>query len=649
MRGSGLDTNYTTRAGSLLPDDPVWDSYSEKLKPTTMRDALNWAVYLRQTFGDITSAIHRGVAYFVTGLDLISDKDNDIDSIDMYEKELLEKHGILPLLTEIGTDLEFNGNVFLSVLKPIKRALSCPKCRSIRYLSRLQRGEDYNFKDGKFTSSCPCGFSGEMEVLDYPDERSEKPLNVINWNPLNIDIDYCSLTNSERISYTPEAKDMEFLNDINQTIALETLPMTLLQAMCDKSSIIFDPDQILHLKNNTDAIDRAYTQGWGLPKWLGSFKYILMLLLLERQMEYCVKDVIMPIRLLFPDASQRGSDPSVGSQHNMHLQFFKQSVESALKNHAYKKSSWHMLPQAVGSVSLGGDGKGLIPIEIFEYMKGGLLDSLCIPDEFRKSTLFSGANTQPISLRMFEKTWANDALQLDIALRWYLHKCAVLLGWPELEGVLLRPSVLNDPMRMQVMSQEVAEGRLSKSTFYRAMQIDIRADERLRLQEIIDEHKFQNKVNEILNTLGATGGMLANDTQMILQAGSDAIASQQQGGMPSQEGGMAPQEGGMPSQGAGPIMGGTTPPPQTGDPMVDIQNMASMRPGAKVSVDQLNVDAQYAAQIIMTTPVGVARNRIYSMIKGVNPDLHAIVLSMVDQLEQQARSQGLDAARQGQM
>ena len=326
----------------------------------------------------------------------------------------------------------------------------------------------------------------------------------------------------------------------------------------------------------------------------------------------------------------------------MHLQFFKQSVESALKNHSYKKSSWHMLPQAVGSVSLGGDGKGLIPIEIFEYMKGGLLDSLCIPDEFRKSTLFSGANAQPISLRMFEKTWANDALQLDIALRWYLHKCAVLLGWPELEGVLLRPSVLNDPMRMQVMSQEVAEGRLSKSTFYRAMQIDIRADERLRLQEIIDEHKFQNKVNEILNTLGATGGMLANDTQMILQAGSDALAAQQQGGMP-------PQEGGMPAQGAGPIIGGTTPPPQTGDTMADIMNMASMRPGAKVSVDQLNVDAQYAAQIIMTTPVGVARNRIYSMIKGVNPDLHAIVLSMVDQLEQQARSQGLDAARQGQM
>jgi hypothetical protein len=37
------------------------------------------------------------------------------------------------------------------------------------------------------------------------------------------------------------------------------------------------------------------------------------------------------------------------------------------------------------------------------------------------------------------------------------------------------------------------------------------------------------------------------------------------------------------------------------------------------------------------------------MIKAANPDLHAIVKSIVDQLEQQARQQGLEAARQGQM
>lgn len=647
MLKSSIDTNYSSKSGSLLPNDPIWDSYSEQLKPQTMRDALHWATYLRHSFGDITSAIHRGVSYFISGIDLISDNDNDVDTLNFYEKELLDKHGILPWLTEVGMDLEFNGNVFISVLKPIKRSLICPKCKAIRYLAKMQRGEDYTFSNCKFTSECTCGYKGEFTVLDYPEENAQTPLNVISWNPLNIDIDYCSLTNSERISYTPEDKDMEFLNDNSQSVALETLPMTLLQAMCEKSSIIFDTDQILHLSNNTDAVDRAYTKGWGLPKWLGSFKYALMLMLMERQMEYCVKDVMLPLRFLFPDASQKGSDPSVGSQHNISLQFFKQTVENALKNQSYKKSSWHMLPQAVGSMSIGGDGKAIIPIDIFEYMKGGLLDSLCIPDEFRKSTLFSGANAQPISLRMFEKTWANDALQLDRALRWYLKKCNVLLGWPDLEGILLRPSILNDPMRMQILSTEVEAGRLSRSTFYRALQIDTRADARLRLHEAVEEQKFQQKLNEVMNTMGAAGSMLSADTQMVLQAGSDALNvgqgdpnAQPQGGDPSQGGQSLPQAPGS---------GAVTPPPQTGDPMMDIQNMASMRPGAKVSVDQLNVDAQYAAQIIFSSPVGVARNQIYSMIKAANPDLHAIVKSIVDQLEQQARQQGLEAARQGQM
>ena len=632
----------------VLGTDKIWESYTESLRPLTMRDALHWSNYLRSTYGDITTAIHRGVSYFVGGIELVSDNENDQEAINHYERELLDKHRLLPTLTDIGMDLAFNGNVFLSVTKPITRAVQCKSCGTIRYLNKLQRGEDYKFNEGTFSGKCTCGHSGDFTIIDFPNESAERPLNVINWNPLNIDIDHCTLSGAEKIAYTPEAKDMTFLTDENQSTALETLPLTIIQAMCNKSSIVFDPDQILHLRQSTDAISRSYSLGWGIPRWLSAFKYLIMLLLLERQLESCAKDYMLPIRLLFPDATQKGSDPSVGSQHNMHLQFLKQSVNNILSNQAYKKSSWHMLPQAVGSITLGGDGKSIIPVDLFEYMKGGLLDVLCIPEEFRKSTLFSGANSQPISLRMFEKTWANDALQMDIALRWYLKKCSTLLNWPDLEGVLMRPSIINDPARMQIMSTEVEAGRMSRSTLYRALSIDPRAEEKLLMQEAINAQKFQQELNKRMEVLGVTGSMFNATNQAILQAGADAQMQEQQG--------MAPQGAPMPPQGApapmmqgGPLPGAVMQPPQTGDPIMDIQSLASMRPGASVSVDQLNTDAQYAAQIIMTAPVGVARNRIYSMIKSANPDLHAIVLSMVDQLEQQAKSQGLDAARQGQM
>jgi hypothetical protein len=100
---------------------------------------------------------------------------------------------------------------------------------------------------------------------------------------------------------------------------------------------------------------------------------------------------------------------------------------------------------------------------------------------------------------------------------------------------------------------------------------------------------------------------------------------------------------------AGSVPGAIAQPMQTGDPIADIQNLASMKPGAKVTVEQLNVDAQMAADIIFRTQIGAPRNQLYSMIKSTNPDLHAIVSSMVDEIERQASQRGLDMARQGQI
>lgn len=640
--------NLTAR---LLGNDPIWESYASSLRPETMRDAFYWSHFLRSSYGDITSSIHRGVSYFIGGIELVSDNDNDHASLDHYEKQLLEKHKILPLLTDIGMDLQFNGNVFLSVVKPIKRAIQCPRCGNFRYIDQLTRGEDYKFREGVFSSACHCGFKGDFIMKDLVTKNEDSPLNVVSWNPLNINLDYCSLTNKERIWYTPESKDMDFLEDETQSTALSTLPATILEAMYKNQSVVFNEDSVLHLKQSTDAINRSYSLGWGLPRWLSAFKYLIMLLLLERQMESSVKDFMLPIRILYPDHTQKGSDPSVGSQHNIHLQHLKHQVEKALTTHSKKQSSWHMLPQAIGSLQLGGDGKAIIPIETFEYIKSGLLDVLCIPDELRKSTLFSGANAQPISLRMFEKTWANDALQYDSALRWYLKQCSIELNWPELEGVLLRPSVINDPARMQIMAQEVAEGRMSRSTFYRAMNIDMRAERKLLMQEAIDDAKFEQERAAKLETLGITGSMFNTPNQMILQAGADAQAMEQQQGMPLQS--VMPSQGGIPPQGgapmAGSVPGAIAQPVQTGDPIADIQNLASMQPGAKVTVEQLNVDAQTAADIIFKTQIGAPRNQLYSMIKSTNPDLHAIVSSMVDEIERQAAQQGLNMARQGQI
>jgi hypothetical protein len=83
--------------------------------------------------------------------------------------------------------------------------------------------------------------------------------------------------------------------------------------------------------------------------------------------------------------------------------------------------------------------------------------------------------------------------------------------------------------------------------------------------------------------------------------------------------------------------------------MLTIQNLQTVVAPNNATPDQLQADAQTVATILMSTPIGAPRNRIYSMVKQLNPTLYDISKSVLQQIEQQARQQGLEAARQGGM
>jgi hypothetical protein len=51
----------------------------------------------------------------------------------------------------------------------------------------------------------------------------------------------------------------------------------------------------------------------------------------------------------------------------------------------------------------------------------------------------------------------------------------------------------------------------------------------------------------------------------------------------------------------------------------------------------------------MHAPIGSARNQIYSAVKGMNRTLYDIAKSLLQGLENQAKQQGVEMARQGAM
>lgn len=90
-------------------------------------------------------------------------------------------------------------------------------------------------------------------------------------------------------------------------------------------------------------------------------------------------------------------------------------------------------------------------------------------------------------------------------------------------------------------------------------------------------------------------------------------------------------------------------PPQGGDPMSIIMNLRSMVTPEAVSLEQLNTDADQVANILAHTPAGIPRRQIYNTVKAKNQQLYDIANSRLEALENQAKQQGVEAMRQGQM
>lgn len=621
----------------ILLSGPIWDSYSTILYPRTLREALYWANWLKTRFGDYGAAIRRAVSYFMGGLDLTGEA-IDVASRDKYTKLLVTRHDILAKALEIGIDLQFNGNAFVSVFTPVSRALVCPYCGHESYIENMQRGVDYDFNGKTFVSTCEgCHRRADQIVKVYNISSEEHPLNLVNWSPLDISIDYCSITDTERITWTPGFNDKKFIENEADSAALQSLPKTILDAIINDESVLFKGESCLHMRRATDALNRNLVNGWGLPSWLPGFRYVILLMLLERQLEAGAKDFILPLRLLFPLPQEKtGSDPIAGNQFSLKLANLKQQVSAALQAQAIKQASWHMVSTPLGSMQLGGDAKAIIPVDVLEYVVNALLNTQCVPVEFDKPSLQIGNASPPVSFRMFEQTWSFDARQLDMMVGWYLRRCSSLLNWPQMEGSLVKPSIGDNPATVQVLQQGMAEGAVSKTTFYRRFNIDPRMERKRIMEEMMEEYKDNIEMEKKQQELGYSAEALGAAKQDMMNAGMSAL-------QPPQEAGAAPAEGGE-----APPPEGTIPAPQGGSASQTIGMLVSMQQ-KDVDIAQLQADAQQAAQLIIATPLGVARSRLYAQLRNGNETLHAMVKQLVEQMERGAAQKGIEMQRAGEL
>jgi len=313
---------------------------------------------------------------------------------------------------------------------------------------------------------------------------------------------------------------------------------------------------------------------------------------------------------------------------NLNMNDFSKQVMGMIKRHRANPTDWNFLPVPLEYQVLGGEAASLVPVDTMEHFEKRLLHSMGIPPEFYKTSLqvLQATGAGPvIGFKMFERTWQTFANQLNKWATWLTNKQGELLNWQIVEAKLKPMSMYEDPEIRQAKLELSAAGKVSDDTAFQTLGMNAEQERR----KLGDEQ--EEKAEEDAERQTRMDSQAANtEAARVPSPGEQILMAQQNAAAGAPAPGGAPAPAGVPAPGGAPLAA-----PMGGNAM-----------GATID-DLMNQADQIAQQLLVADPT-TRRSQLIS-IKHQNEALHAQVKSRLTQLEQQAKTQGVQMARQGQV
>jgi len=260
----------------------------------------------------------------------------------------------------------------------------------------------------------------------------------------------------------------------------------------------------------------------------------------------------------------------------MNMGTFVGQMQHMVENHRKQVTDVQVAPFPIGYQMLGGEAKSLSPKDSIQMALDELFTAMGYPAELYKGSL--SLQAAPVAMRLFEKEWAHLVTGYNNIIEWVVSLVGRYFRWSEKIEAHLRPVTLADDMERKALLVQAAAGQdISKQTAYRPFGIDYMDEQERLVQEQSEIQKLQQKAMEQASAQQLDGSGGEN-------AGPNAVV-------------------------------GATP----GD---------------------LTSQAQALAQQLLTqVPESMRRGELIK-IKHSNPTLHALVIQSMDEMRNQAASQG---------
>ncbi len=591
-------------------------TYSNLIYPRTMDEVLQWAEWLWSRHGVYTMAIKRSIRYFLNELELYGE-DLGLDERKAYTHQLHRDHNILYTAGLIGDDLIGSGNTCTSLTLPLKRSIQCPSCGTTLALDKLEPNKDYTWKGFEFNSNCSvCPYEGVFNRMDNVDKSNKHGLRVLRWDPRDIQIDYCRLSDEREYYLKIDGKSGGKIKD-GDHLTLCTVPWEFIEAVKEEELFHFNKKTFRHYWIDQPAGGYRLNEGWGVPLFMSCFPQVVQLQMLERVDEAIAADFIVPLRYMTPGVSKAGLDPL----QNFGMKNFMGAVKQMVRGHKNDPTQWGFLPAPVEYHIAGGEGNQISPAEQIERRIDTLLTTMGVATEFYRGSV-AAVNGPPIGLKAFEKTWSHFTGPIVSWLNWYLEQCSEQLGWNKVNGRLIHTSLAEDEVTKQVKLNLASAGIVSQTTALKAFNIDPDI-ERERLKE--EARQMADDAREE-NAKEGKAQILDEYIQMAPPSAIPPNAAQANMGLPAGEA-------------AAPAAGGVMPGPSGG--MAPMGAPAAGGPGGP-TLDQMQADSAAEAQRLFSSP---SRASELATLKKTNPTMHALVKEELDNLEQGIQSQALTQAK----
>jgi hypothetical protein len=318
------------------------------------------------------------------------------------------------------------------------------------------------------------------------------------------------------------------------------------------------------------------------------FEDFFMLQVLKRYNEVICYEDITPFRVISM-ATGAGADGATPFM-NLNGGLWTNAVQSMVHEHRRDPASYHTFPFPMNYQQLGGQAKELAPVEIMEKAKADILAAWNIPQELYNMSL----QTQAVgpALRLFENSWSMLPNYYNQLLQHIGDVIGAIKGLPPAKISLIPVTFADDMERKSVVGQLVSANAIARSELLKLYGFDYKEQIRKKMQEDKDQQDLAKEEQE----------------KAELEASSEAnIFNQRQ-----QSG-----EGQQPSSGGG------------GTPQDVLQK------------------AQEIAQQLMPQD-GAARRAELQKIKATDQTLYSAVKAQLEQLTSNAKSQGVQSARQSQ-